>query len=111
MWLEYHFKDIMCEVEIDGGINEPNIIKKPCEVDYDYEVSISEEDIIDYIYGMQFYALNTEEVQNGIYSAIEEMNQNDFIDYKAIEDNKDFIIFMNEKYREKAHEKCVDENA
>ena len=29
MWLEYHFKDIMCEVEVDGGINEPNIIKKP----------------------------------------------------------------------------------
>ena len=110
MWLEYHFKDIMCEVEIEGRGEEPNLIKKLCEVDYDYEVSISEQDIIDIIYGVQFYALNIE-FQNGIYSAIEEMNLNDFIDYKTIEDNEYFINFMTEKYREKAHEKCVDENA
>ena len=49
MWLKYHFKDIMCEVEVDGGINEPNIIKKLCEVDYDYEVDISEEDLVGYL--------------------------------------------------------------
>ena len=59
---------------------------------------------------MQFYALNIE-FQNGIYSAIEEMNLNDFIDYKAIEDNEDFIQVRPKNTEKKAHEKCVDENA
>ena len=25
MWLEYHFKDIMCEVEVEGRGEEPNL--------------------------------------------------------------------------------------
>lgn len=110
MWLEYHFKDIMCEVEVDGGINEPNIIKKLCEVDYDYEVGISDEDIVDYLAPINFKELN-QDFQVGFKTAISHAVVEDLINFGELEDKEDFIIFMTEKYREEAHEKCVDENA
>lgn len=110
MWLKYHFKDIMCEVEVDGGINEPNIIKKLCEVDYDYEVDISEEDLVGYL-----ALTNTKELsqdfQVGFKTAIGHAISEDLIKFDDLEDGEYFIRFMNEKYREKAYEKCVDENA
>ena len=110
MWLEYHFKDIMCEVEVDGGINEPNLVKKLCEVDYDYEVSISEEDIIEYLAPINFKELN-QDFQVGFKTAICHAINEDLINFGELEDDKYFIKFMTEKYREEAHEKCVDENA
>ena len=110
MWLEYHFKDIMCEVEVDGGINEPNLVKKLCEVDYDYEVSISEEDIIDYLAPIHFEKLN-QDFQYGFETAISYVVGGDLINFGELEDDEYFIKFMTEKYREEAHEKCVDENA
>ena len=110
MWIEYHFKDIMCEVEVDGGINEPNIIKKLCEVDYDYEVSISEDDIIDYLAPIIFEELN-QSFQTGFKTAICHAINEDLINFGDLEDNEDFIWFMTEKYRKKAYEKCEDENA
>jgi len=110
MWLEYHFKDIMCEVEIEGRGEEPNLVKKLCEVDYDYEVSISEDDIIDYLAPIIFEELN-QSFQTGFKTAICHAINEDLINFGELEDNEDFINFMTEKYREKAHEKCVDENA
>ena len=110
MWLEYHFKDIMCEVEVDGGINEPNLVKKLCEVDYDYEVSISEEDIIEYLTSRNFKELN-KDFQVGFKTGIGHAINADLIKFNDLELDEDFIKFMTEKYREEAHEKCVDENA
>ena len=110
MWLEYHFKDIMCEVEVDGGINEPNIIKKLCEVDYDYEVSISEDDIIDYLTSRNFKELN-KDFQVGFKTGIGHAINAYLIKFNDLELDEYFIRFMTERYREEAHEKCVDENA
>ena len=110
MWLEYHFKDIMCEVEIEGRGEEPNLVKKLCEVDYDYEVSISDEDIIEYLAPIHFKELN-QDLQVGFKTAISYVVGGDLINFGDLEDDEDFIKFMTEKYREKAHEKCVDENA
>ena len=110
MWLEYHFKDIMCEVEIEGRGEEPNLIKKLCEVDYDYEVSISEEDIIGYLAPRNFKELSRD-FQVGFETAISYAVVEDLIKFDDLEDNEDFIWFMTEKYRDKAYEKCVDENA
>ena len=110
MWLEYHFKDIMCEVEIDGGINEPNLVKKLCEVDYDYEVSISEEDLVDYLSPRNFKELSRD-FQVGFKAGIGHVIAVDLIKLDDLEDNEDFIWFMTEKYRKKAYEKCEDENA
>ena len=110
MWLEYHFKDIMREVEVDGGINEPNLVKKLCEVDYDYEVSISEEDLVGYL-----ALTNTKELsqdfQVGFKTGIGHAINADLIKFNDLELDEYFIRFMTEKYREKAYEKCVDENA
>ena len=110
MWLEYHFKDIMCEVEIEGRGEEPNLVKKLCEVDYDYEVSISEDDIIEYLAPRNFKELN-QDFQVGFKTAISYAVVEDLIKFDDLEDNEDFIWFMTERYQEKAHEKCVDENA
>ena len=110
MWLEYHFKDIMCEVEIEGRGEEPNLVKKLCEVDYDYEVSISDEDIIEYLAPINFEKLN-KDFQYGFETAISYVVGGDLINFGELEDKEDFVEFMTEKYREKAHEKCVDENA
>jgi len=92
MWLEYHFKDIMCEV------------------DYDYEVSISKEDIIDYL---AHYNSNMSNVdfRIGFCSAIRNAIIEDLINFDELEEKEDFIDFMKERYQEEAHEKCVDENA
>ena len=110
MWLEYHFKDIMCEVEVDGGINEPNIIKKLCEVDYDYEVSISEQDLVDYLSPRNFKHLSRD-FQVGFKAGIGHVIAVDLLKFDDLEDDEDFIKFMTERYQEEAHEKCVDENA
>ena len=110
MWLEYHFKDIMCEVEIEGRGEEPNLVKKLCEVDYDYEVSISEEDIIDYLAPIHFEKLN-QDFQYGFETAISYVVGGDLINFGELEDDEYFIKFMTEKYQDEAHEKCVDENA
>lgn len=110
MWLEYHFKDIMCEVEIEGRGEEPNLVKKLCEVDYDYEVGISDEDIIEYLAPRNFKELN-QDFQVGFKTAISYAVVEDLINFGDLEDNEDFIWFMTKKYREEAHEKCVDENA
>jgi hypothetical protein len=110
MWLEYHFKDIMCEVEIESRGEEPNLTKKLCEVDYDYEVSISEEDIIECLSPRNFNKLSLD-FQVGFKTGIRLVIAEDLINFDDLEDNEDFIKFMTEKYQEKAHEKCVDENA
>ena len=110
MWLEYHFEDIMCEVQVEGGINEPNLVKKLCEVDYDYEVSISEEDIIEYLAPRNMKELSRD-FQVGFETAISRAIVEDLINFGELEDNEDFIWFMTEKYRKKAYEKCEDENA
>ena len=110
MWLEYHFKDIMCEVEIEGRGEEPNLVKKICEVDYDYEVSISGEDLVSYLALRNFKELN-QDFQVGFKTAISYAINEDLIKFDDLEDNEYFIKFMTEKYREEAHEKCVDENA
>ena len=110
MWLEYHFKDIMCEVEVDGGINEPNLIKKLCEVDYDYEVSISEEDIVGYLEPRNMKELSRD-FQVGFKTGIRHVIAEDLFNFDDLEDNEDFIKFVTERYQEEAHEKCMDENA
>ena len=110
MWLEYHFKDIMCEVEIEGRGEEPNLVKKLCEVDYDYEVGISDEDLIDYLTSRNFKELN-KDFQVGFKTGIGHAINADLIKFNDLELDEDFIKFMTEKYREEAHEKCVDENA
>lgn len=111
MWLEYHFKDIMCEVEITSPRDyQPFYKKQLCEVDYDYEVSISAEDLIDYLAPRNMKQLS-QDFQVGFETAIGRAIFEDLINFDNLEDNEDFIEFMTEKYREKAHEKCEDENA
>ena len=110
MWLEYHFKDIMCEVEVEGRGEEPNLVKKLCEVDYDYEVSISKQDIVDYLSPRNFKELN-KDFQVGFKTAIGHVIAEDLFNFDGLEDDEDFIKFMTERYQEEAHEKCVDENA
>lgn len=111
MWLEYHFKDIICEVEIEGRGEEPNLIKKFCEVDYDYEVSVSEEDLIDYLAPRNMKQLS-QDFKVGFKTAISHAINESLINFgDELEDNKDFIKFMTKKYQEEAHEKCIDENA
>ena len=111
MWLEYHFKDIMCEVDITTPLDiEPQYKREICEVDYDYEVSISEEDIVEYLAPINFKELS-QDFQAGFETAISHAVVEDLINFGELEDNEDFIWFMTEKYREKAYEKCVDENA
>lgn len=111
MWLEYHFDDIECEVDITTPRDiEPQYKKEICEVDYDYEVSISEEDIIEYLAPINFKGFSFF-FQIGFKTAIGLAINEDLINFGELEDNEDFINFMTEKYREKAYEKCVDENA
>ena len=111
MWLEYRFKDIMCEVEASNPRDlQPSYEKKFCEVDYDYEVSISEEDIVGYLEPCNMKELS-QDFQVGFKTAIGHAINEDLINFGDLEDNEDFIEFMTEKYREEAHEECVDENA
>ena len=111
MWLEYHFKDIMCEVDITTPLDiEPQYKREICEVDYDYEVDISEEDIIEYLAPRNMKELSRD-FQVGFETAISRAVVEDLINFGELEDNEDFIWFMTEKYREKAYEKCEDENA
>lgn len=109
MKLNYRFSNIMREVEIDGGINEPNLVKKLCEVDYDYEVSISEEDLIDYLAPRNMKHLSYD-FKVGFKTAIGYVINEDLINFGELEDNEDFIDFMTEKYQEKAYKQCQEEN-
>ena len=87
-------------------LTNPTLSKNLCEVDYDYEVSISEEDIIDYLAPINMKELS-QGFKNGFKTAIGRAINEDLINFDDLEDDKYFIKFMTEKIPRRKHTKSV----
>lgn len=104
MNLHYYFEDIECDVLCDTGTHinngwyEPHYHRELCNVEYDYEVDISTEDLAEFL-GVELNEQSEKTLEK-------------FIDVfgATIEEDEDFIDFMTQKYEEKAREKCQEEN-
>ena len=80
------------------------------DIEYYYNVSVSEEDIIEYLTPNSKYTdLTSRDILNqecGIRKAVRMLG----IDEDKLEDNQDFVEFIKKRYEDKAVEKFNDEN-
>ena len=105
MWITYKWKNVI--VNVDNGEHTKPV---KMDVEYDYDVSVSEDDIVEYLLpNPKHTSLSREDILNqecGIRKAIEMLG----IDEDRLEDNDDFVEFIKKKYEDKAVEKFNYEN-
>lgn len=99
--LYYTFEDVMVDVQIDVDRTR----KERQTVDWTYRVSISLDDIFEYVCRADYEQLSKPE-QDAYYDAIRHLYNLDLI--VDLEDDDDFIEFMTDKYRDDALEDCKD---
>lgn len=99
--LYYTFEDIMVEVQDDVD----KFHKEKQTVDWTYRVSVSLDDIFEYVCRADYEQLSKPE-QDAYYDAIRHLYNLDLI--VDLEDDDDFIEFMTKKYRDDALEECKD---
>ena len=102
--LYYTFEDIMVDVQIDVD----NFRREPRTVDWTYRVSVSLDDIFEYVCRADYEQLSKPE-QDAYYDAIRHLYNLDLI--VDLADDDDFIRFMTDKYRDDALEECEDFNS
>lgn len=103
--INYEFEDIMCDVYYDVDKTH----RKPCCVDYSYDVDVCFEDIFEYTQPAGY--LNwSKEKQKQYYETMEEQYFADSLDLEELENDEDFIQFLEDKYRSDARSECQKEN-
>lgn len=109
MKLHYVFEDVEINVTSFASITsiEPTTHKERTCVEYDYDVEIELEDIIDYFKPRNIEHLDFEE-QCGFKNAIQCLWKEMVVDVDTLEDDESFIDFMKERYYDKAYEQCAD---
>lgn len=99
--LYYTFENIMVEVQTDVDKTR----RESQTVDWTYRVSVSLDDIFEYVCRADYEQLSKPE-QDAYYDAIRHLYNLDLI--VDLEDDDDFIEFMTNKYRDDALEDCKD---
>lgn len=105
MWITYKWENVV--VNVDNGEHTKPVKKN---VEYDYDVSVSEDDIVDYLTPNPRHTdLTMRDILNqecGIRKAVRMLG----IDEDKLEDNQDFVEFLKERYEDRAVEKFEYEN-
>jgi hypothetical protein len=105
MWITYKWENVV--VNVDNGEHTKPVKKN---VEYDYDVSVSEDDIVEYLTPNPKYSgLPIKDILNqecGIRKAVRMLGINE----DKLEDNDDFVEFLKERYEDKAVEKFNYEN-
>lgn len=101
MTLKYKFEDMPVTLSYDGG-------HAYRDIDFEYDTSINESDIIDY-----FTPRNTNEeyskgVQYGMETIMNYINLDDM--EEELEKDENFVEFMKERYYDQAYESCLEQN-
>ena len=115
MTLHYTFDDIMCDVidsparHINNGWFEPHYHREECVVEFKYEVEPSFEDFFDFIKPHDFNGWK-EEGRKAYKQACLDIWRNEWFTIGELEEDEDFIEFMEERYKDEAHTICVEEN-
>lgn len=108
MTLKYQFEHIPCERikhavdHINAGWFEPHYEVVYEDVDYEYEVEVSGDDLAEFLK----FRNGNDDYNLGFKHACEQILNSDFFDLDALEKDEDFIEFMTEKYEEEAKEQC-----
>lgn len=93
---------------VAAGYYEPHYKTEVGEVEYEYDVTISPEDIYEYLLGNT--KAPSQSYNQGFFNACEELFRLDLLRIDDLEDDEDFIEFMKDKYEEEALEKYYEEN-
>lgn len=105
MWITYKWENVV--VNVDNGEHTKQVKKN---VEYDYDVSVSEDDIVEYLTPNPKHTdLTMRDILNqecGIRKAVRMLG----IDEDKLEDNDDFVEFLKERYEDEAVEKFNYEN-
>ena len=105
MWITYKWDNVI--VNVDNGEHTKPV---KMDIEYDYNVSVSEDDIVEYLLpNLKHTDLTMKDILNqecGIRKAVRMLG----IDEDKLEDNQDFVEFIKKKYEDKAVEKFNNEN-
>lgn len=121
MTLHYSFDGIVCEclespgTHINNGWFEPHYYRAVCDdVEFDYEVDVSYDDIFDYLKPHDFEKWS-EELKKAYIRGFDALWDNDLVDNEmlseSLENDDYFIEFMKERYEDEAREECEKENS
>lgn len=111
MTITYHWEDMVVNRECDTGDIAPHTRKEIMDIDYDYEVNYTIEDIIEYL--LPYKMKDKTEKENAKYfmkKAIEFLENNGCVDYDSLQDDSAFYDFLKERYENKALEQFQEEN-
>ena len=105
MWITYKWENVI--VNVDNGEHTKPV---KMDIEYDYNVSVSEDDIVEYLLPNPKHTdLTMKDILNqecGIRKAVRMLGINE----DKLEDNQDFVEFIKKKYEDKALEKFEYEN-
>lgn len=97
MYIRYKFEDVI--------VNEPNgEHTKPVkrDVEHDFYVNVSHQDIIDYLMPKWVEPQRARDFGCAVGITLCELDSCNAIDYDQLENNKYFVEFLKDKYREEA---------
>ena len=100
-------------VQTGGNTYRTKVVNK--DVEYDFEVDIKPQDIVDYLIPKE--QAKKIEITNLVYikeymrKVIEWLNEKDSIIYEQLENDEYFVEYMKERYEDIALESWEEENA
>ena len=97
MYIRYLFEDVI--------VNEPNgEHTKPVkrDVEHDFNVNVSHQDIIDYLMPKWLDRNGKATFNSAINIVLCRLEQSNAVDYEQLENDSDFVEFLKDKYREEA---------
>ena len=106
MKLKYHWENVIINEEISGAnvrTIAPHTKEVVADVDYEYEADVEDKDVLD------FLGMHEDRRHNG-QEVLDFLNKCNAIDYESLENDKDFVEFMTEKYKDDAWEEFQEGN-
>ena len=113
MTLTYHWEDMIINEPYSTRTISPHTHEVVRDVDYDFDVRITIEDVIDYLTPPRVdrkEQTNAKFYMDKIFHFLIESNTIDGIDLDALEDDESFVEYLKEKYEEDALEAFAEEN-
>lgn len=108
VYLTYHWENVVINVERDTGGLSPHTRPVIADIDYDYEATATDEDIVDYLTPVVLREGDKEIYVRAIRHTL--TNLHDYINYDELAEDEGFIEFLTERYEEKAREQFDEEN-
>lgn len=97
MTLKYHWENVTVNHLICDGCLCPHTKPTVEDVDYDYDVDVTDDDILDYL------SLN-DDARMHAKEMFDFLNECGAVDYEQLSNDKDFVEFMTERYENDARE-------